>query len=121
MDQQHPPPNRRSFLACAAASAAWIMAHRGIASGNPGPVGPPSEQYEAGPRILSLELLTAASLAAMKAFYHGALGLHVLAEERERLTIGAGKTRLTFVPAGSADGKPFYHFAFNIPENKILA
>src|SRR5256885_931365 len=108
MDQQQPLPDRRSFLAWAAASAAWIMAHRGMALGNPGPAGPPSEHPEAGPRILSLELLTAASLPAMREFYHGALGLRVLDEQRERLTIGAGRTRLTFVPAGPADGKPFY-------------
>ncbi len=73
------------------------------------------------PRILSLELLTAAPLANMKEFYHQKLGLPVSDEKPDRLTIHAGSTRLTFVKAGAELGKPFYHFAFNIPENKIVS
>src|SRR5262245_7878322 len=73
------------------------------------------------PRILSLELLTAAPLADMKRFYHQTLGLRVLEEKADRLTIAGGETRITFIQAGPNDGKPFYHFAFNIPENKIVA
>jgi hypothetical protein len=55
----------------------------------------------------------------MKEFYHGSLGLPVLEDKADRLTLAAGLTRLTFVPATPDGGKPFYHFAFNIPENKI--
>jgi len=73
------------------------------------------------PRILSLELLTAAPLPRMKEFYHDSLGLRVVEDQRERLTIAAGQTNITFVPAPSDAGRPFYHFAFNIPENKIRA
>lgn len=71
-------------------------------------------------RILSLRLLTAAPLAKMKDFYHGRLGLPVLEEQSDQITIGAGATPITFVNAGHAHGEPFYHFAFNIPENKLL-
>ena len=42
-------------------------------------------------------------------------------EKSERLTIDAGLTRITFLKSAETDAKPFYHFAFNIPENKILA
>jgi hypothetical protein len=75
----------------------------------------------AEPRLLSLELLTSAPLERMKAFYHQTLGLRVLEAQPDRLTIGADQTRLTFVMAGPDGGNPFYHFAFNIPENKIRA
>lgn len=57
----------------------------------------------------------------MKSFYHGLLGLRVLEEQPERLTIAAGQTWLTFLRSAGEDEKPFYHFAFNIPENKVLA
>jgi catechol-2,3-dioxygenase len=83
--------------------------------------GPSKEQAGAGPRIQSLELLAAVPLALMKEFYGKSLGLRIVDEQPDRLTIAAGASRLTFMKAGPNDGKPFYHFAFNIPENKILA
>jgi catechol-2,3-dioxygenase len=70
---------------------------------------------------LNLALLTSVPLAKMKEFYHQVLGLPVLEETPDRLTLAAGETPLTFEKAGPESGKPFYHFAFNIPENKILA
>ena len=75
---------------------------------------------QAEPRILSLRLLTAAPLEKMKAFYHKTLGLTVLKEDSNELTIGGGATPITFVGAKPDQGNPFYHFAFNIPENKLL-
>jgi hypothetical protein len=82
------------------------------------------------PRIRRLRLLTAAPLPAMRAFYHGRIGFPVLDEGRDEITLAAGATRLTFVRAkpeeirgdgGRGDGGPFYHFAFNIPQNSIRA
>ena len=73
------------------------------------------------PRILGLELLTAAPLAAMKDFYHGTLGLRVTDERDDRLTIAGGATPITFVRAADEKSRPFYHFAFNIPRNRIRA
>ncbi len=76
-------------------------------------------------RIAELELVSAAPLPAMRAFYGDSLGLPV--EERPgELTVTAGSSRLTFRPAGPDQAGPdqggaFYHFAFNIPENKIAA
>jgi hypothetical protein len=72
------------------------------------------------PRIRSLELLTSAPMEAMKRFYGMALGLRVLEERVDRISFAAGDTRVAFVPAPEAAGAPFYHFAFNIPENKIV-
>jgi hypothetical protein len=79
------------------------------------------ERSETGPRLRSLELMSSVPLARMKEFYQQRLGLSIAEEQRDRLTIRAGQTQLTFVTAGPTDGKPFYHFAFNIPENKIQA
>jgi hypothetical protein len=80
-----------------------------------------SQEQQANPLIKSLRLATAAPLADMKAFYHGLLGLQLIEEKKDSLTIAAGPTRLTFVAAAGENGVPFYHFAFNIPENKIRA
>jgi catechol-2,3-dioxygenase len=64
--------------------------------------------------ILELRLL-ARPLEALRDFYGRTLGLSVLEEAADRLTIQAGATRLTFLRGDDAN----YHFAFNIPENKI--
>jgi hypothetical protein len=104
------PLSRRSFLH--AMGAAVVGAHlRG------------DTLMEAGAggvhRLAHCELATAATLDAMEAFYHGRLALRT---ERSagRLTVSAGDTRITFVEDRRA-ANPFYHFAFNIPENKIVA
>ncbi len=73
------------------------------------------------PLIQSLRLLTAAPFTKMKEFYHGLLGFPLLAEESKEITFRAGLTPITFVKATPEQGQPFYHFAFNIPENKLLA
>lgn len=105
---------RRAFLAASAFGAASLVVPAGGA------------ELTDEPRILALELLTAAPLGAMKDFYHGALGLGVTDERNERLTIAGGATPITFVhvparDATEAAASPFYHFAFNIPQNKIRA
>jgi hypothetical protein len=106
-------------MATAAAFGGVLAAHRLLPLGDPAPAtGAPDR---VGPRILRLELLTSAPLGRMREFYHQALGLQVVDQGNDRLTIAAGDTRLTFVAAGPGGGAPFYHFAFNIPEQKIRA
>jgi hypothetical protein len=73
------------------------------------------------PRIRSLELQSSAALPKMKEFYHQSLGLRVVEDEPERLTIDAGETRIIILKTPADNEQPFYHFAFNIPENKLLA
>jgi catechol 2,3-dioxygenase-like lactoylglutathione lyase family enzyme len=114
-------PTRRRFLAWASAAAAVIAGHGCTPAQQPAPESAAPEPAAPGPRILSLELLTAAPLAEMRAFYERSLGLPVVEERPDRLVIDAGATRITFTPAGPDGGQPFYHFAFNIPENKVLA
>ena len=61
-------------------------------------------------------------MSAMKAFYGKTLDLRIMDERPDRFSVEAGETRMTFVSStDTVDGRPpFYHFAFNIPENKIL-
>ena len=84
--------------------------------------GSPAPALPGRPRILSLELQSGAPLGDMKAFYGKTLDLRILEEKPDRFTVEAGETRITFVGStDTVDGRsPFYHFAFNIPENKIL-
>jgi catechol-2,3-dioxygenase len=121
MGSSFPCLNRREFLTGSSLSMALIAAHDGAAAGKPGDTPSQRKRKESLPRIVSLELLTSAPLAQMKAFYHQSLGLRVLDESSNRLTISAGESPITFVQGESAQERPFYHFAFNIPENKVLA
>ena len=66
----------------------------------------------------------------MRNFYHKKIGFAVVKEGPTELTLQAGATQLTFVKAlpehikgngGRGNGEPMYHFAFNIPRNKIEA
>ena len=70
-------------------------------------------------RITALEL-TARNLPSLHEFYGTTLGLAVVASDNQRLTMQAGTTALSFVPAPDDSPHP-YHFAFNIPENRLSA
>jgi hypothetical protein len=109
--------DRRQFLAWSAGANAFFAAHGcGLAES----ITPTETEGKDSPRIRRLELASAAPLADLKAFYHKSLGLKLTEDAPQRLTIAAGTTQLTFRSATASEGKPFYHFAFNIPENKLL-
>jgi len=71
----------------------------------------------------------------MVAFYQKQLGLQVKSQTKREVSFQAGASVLTFIQVakgkhgdggrlnerGEASGEPMYHFAFNIPENKIQA
>ncbi|HSR50154.1 MAG TPA: glyoxalase/bleomycin resistance/dioxygenase family protein [Acidobacteriota bacterium] len=102
--------NRRRFISFAAGA---LAAHESLVRAWKTPV-------NTDPRILSLELASAAPVSQLKEFYHQRLGLPVVKEDSRLLTIQAGETPLTFVHRPQGSDRPFYHFAFNIPENKVL-
>lgn len=64
--------------------------------------------------------LASSNLTAQKSFYGGDLGLPLLVDNTDQLTIQVGLTRLTFLRAPE---KPLnvYHIAFNVPENQLPA
>lgn len=100
--------SRRSFLRHL--GAAVVAAHVPSAAG--ASVRPPRRH-----RLAECQLVSGAPLDAMRAFYGETLGLPAAVSD-ESLVVRAGDTRLAF-RHDSAAGNPFYHFAFNIPENKI--
>jgi catechol-2,3-dioxygenase len=110
--------DRRQFLSSAAATAFFALHDAGVAGAQI--PGLPLEVKQ--PRILSLELLSGAPMAAMRAFYGKTLDLRIMDERADRFTVEAGESRITFViTQDTVQGRtPFYHFAFNIPENKIV-
>lgn len=113
--------NRRQFLY--GTSAFFAAAHTvGIPAWAAERRGPRAPTYDGpeDPRILRLDLETAAPLADLKRYYHDLLELEILEDEPNRLTVAAGRTPITFTPVGPDGGEPAYHFAFNIPENKIF-
>jgi len=58
--------------------------------------------------------------AELHEFYSHVLELPVKAEAGGAVSVRAGSTELLFVPHEGGEN-PFYHFAFNIPENKFEA
>ena len=73
-----------------------------------------------GARILHLDLVTGTSLTELKKFYTSLLELPLVSEQADRFTIRTGETTIRFIKTNEKYAAPFYHFAFNIPENKIL-
>ncbi len=69
-------------------------------------------------RIRELRLLTS-RLAEQKEFYTRTLGLPLAYERDGLVAIQAGGTKLVFTQAEEGS-EPYYHFAFNITENKLL-
>ena len=112
--------DRRHFLGSAAVTAAFFAMHDLPASA--GQAGSTAPAPANRPRLLSLDLQSGAPMSAMKAFYGKTLDLRIMDERPDRFSVEAGETRMTFVNSTDiVDGRPpFYHFAFNIPENKIL-
>lgn len=118
--------DRRAVLRGLCSASMMLAAHEwlGTASAlarSPSDGGNPAQAGTDEPLIRRLQLRTAAPLESMRAFYVETLGLKVLEESDGALTIGGGLTPITFVAAPTSDPEapPWYHFAFNIPHNKI--
>ena len=63
-------------------------------------------------------LLQTKNIDALYFFYKNKLQLKVVKSSSKTISIDVGKTTLIFEQTNDAE-KPFYHFAFNIPCNKI--
>lgn len=68
-------------------------------------------------KILELELLTD-SITETETFYNDVIGLQTISKDSLSISFVAGATKLTF--RSSENLKPVYHFAFDIPNNKLL-
>lgn len=122
---------RREWLTITPAAAAFLTVHE-LLGLEPIPTSQPATVKAPGlaPRIQALRLLTAVPLVEMREFYHNKIGFRVIEQSETKISFAAGATRLTFEKArpdqirgtgGRGDGGPMYHFAFNIPQDKLLA
>lgn len=112
--------SRREFLQVAGGAAAVFAAHGSIALAGADRATRGAGNGRRSPLIRELHLQCGAPLEEMRRFYHDGLGLDVIDETDSSLTIACGATPITFERADPSMGKPLYHFAFNIPHNKIL-
>ena len=110
---------RRSFIynSTGATIATFIGMHDMLAGCTPVSG---STYLNTGARILHLDLVTTATLDELKKFYTSLIGLPLVSEQADSFMIRAGETTIRFIKTNEKDAAPFYHFAFNIPENKIL-
>ena len=67
--------------------------------------------------ILELELLTD-SITETELFYNNIVGLKTVSKNNSSVSFAAGATQLTF--RSSENINPVYHFAFDMPNNKLL-
>ncbi|MCH9651800.1 MAG: hypothetical protein K0U98_26465 [Deltaproteobacteria bacterium] len=119
--------DRRQFLTGTSAAAFFAAAHafpafpatRSARARRRAPKAPAFHGAE-DPRILSLYLRTAAPLEELEDYYAGLLGLETERGELGVLTVHAGRTTITFRQTAAEGPAPAYHFAFNIPENKLF-
>jgi len=130
MSQSAQRLSRRDVLRRVPMAAALLAAHElpgQILTSQPGD-GAQAPARSVEPRIRALRLLTAVPLARMRSFYHDKIGFDIAEDGKSEVTFRAGATRLTFATArpedirgkgGRGNGEPMYHFAFNIPCNKI--
>jgi hypothetical protein len=109
---------RKTFIynSAAATMASLIGVHDLLVS----PMSPGKTYKDPITRILHLDLVTTTSPDELKQFYHSVIGLPLVSAQSDRFTIRAGETTISFTKTTQSDPHPFYHFAFNIPENKIL-
>lgn len=68
-------------------------------------------------KIIELELLTA-DIQETAAFYSKKMGLSFLSANKSSVSFAAGSTKLTF--KYSKNPQAVYHFAFDIPHNKLF-
>ncbi|WP_042163080.1 VOC family protein [Paenibacillus gorillae] len=69
-------------------------------------------------RIHRVRLLTK-NLAQLQEFYSHLLGLPLLDRSKDSFTVSVGQSYLTFERTENAGENPYYHFAFDIPNNKM--
>ena len=67
-------------------------------------------------KIIELDLLTD-DVNNTAIFYNEIMGLKIISSNKYGISFAAGSTKLTFRP--SENVKPVYHFAFDIPNNKL--
>ncbi|MEX2218297.1 MAG: twin-arginine translocation signal domain-containing protein [Phycisphaerales bacterium] len=105
-------PSRRSFLKGVGIATAACIAGGGAAMAQAGPA-------RARPLGVVRLALRAANPGSLREFYTKVLECPELSAPEGGLAVRAGETEITFERADK--GEPFYHSAFNIPENMLAS
>jgi len=107
---------RRKFIniTTSASALAMLQAHSLLAFASIPQKNPAKKHL-----IASIKLQTTTPLSIMRKFYAETLSLRILVETEKVLTVEAGESVISFEYLAKVNYRPFYHFAFNIPENKI--
>ena len=110
--------SRRTFVRNASLGTLLVGLHPDLGGGV---LGAPAKKPVGIDLIENIRLQTSASFAEMKSFYVAKMGLRLARESEREITFVAGKSTVTFVAVDEPEsGAPWYHFAFNIPENKLM-
>lgn len=110
--------DRRTFLQGGAAAALVTALHPpSLLAAEKQPSAP---NPDGPPRLRHLQLQTTTPLDTLKGFYCDSLGFALRGASDRRLTLAAGATEITFLNIASQGTDPWYHVAFNIPQNKLL-
>jgi catechol-2,3-dioxygenase len=105
--------NRREFC------RGTLVGLPGLSLALGGPVRKPAREEERMARGILKLCLQTHRLPEVRAFYRDTLRFPIQEESVDSVTFQAGATSLTFVRTPRKQSRPFYHFAFNIPENKL--
>lgn len=109
---------RRDFIGWSSSAAllSLLEIHPALAAGEVSK----GDNAATAPRIAELHLLTTASMPVLRRFYAQSLLQSIVHETGKELVVQAGQTRIHFYRVEPGVTPPFYHVAFNIPENKIV-
>lgn len=111
---------RRGFLRKSVVATLLIALHQEACIINPNASDKEKvKEPESNNLIKNIRLMTSRPLQEMIIFYSAKLGMRIISKTEQEVTFFAGGSTLTFVKVNS-NLNPWYHFAFNIPENKIL-
>lgn len=108
--------SRRSFVKSASAFAAVLLWHGPALAEGASPVAGPGGR---GPSRFSSLRLRASHPHRLREFYGNTMGLPVF-DSSGATSVVIGESKIEFEKAAS-DTEPFYHFAFNVSENKFTA
>lgn len=107
--------NRREFIEKGMSSMISLIFSNHLCAGPNSPI----REFSKGHLIAEIELLVKEDISKMLHFYHELLGFPVLRKTQQSCSFQAGASILSFRQSTNKKDGPFYHFAFNIPENKI--
>ena len=113
--------NRRNFIRNTSLGVLMVSIHPEIIFGSENaPIQEEHKWLNQVDLIENIKLQTSVALSEMKTFYHEKMEFPIVNEQKNEITFEVGNSTLTFVKIAVTENNPWYHFAFNIPENKLL-